>query len=345
MVKLAVVTVQAHKELAPPVGVVESLSRGFETTNARLWLILLPLLLDLFLWIGPRLSVEGLTQQWVNFLTSTLATESGFQQNAGVLLDQLTAFGRQFNLFSILSAVPFGLPSLMAGRSPLATPFGPNVAVPVTNELLYILVFISFSLSGLLLGAIYFGLIASQLRESRPGLVLWLRHVFGNWGRFLVMSLLLALAGLILGASLILMMQFLGLFAPAAAQIMFVVAVTITLWVFVYVSFTPHGVVLGGQGVFAALWDSVRLVRWNLPATIGLFSLILALSWGLNLVWNLPRDDSWLLLLGVAGHAYVATGLVTASFVFYKDRHRWWREARALLIARLEQDRQRLGEG
>ena len=40
----------------PPVGVIESFTVGFETVASRLVLLLLPLVLDLFLWVGPRLS-------------------------------------------------------------------------------------------------------------------------------------------------------------------------------------------------------------------------------------------------------------------------------------------------
>src|SRR5690606_14589659 len=40
----------------PPVGVIESLTLGFETVASRLVLVLLPILLDLVLWVGPRIS-------------------------------------------------------------------------------------------------------------------------------------------------------------------------------------------------------------------------------------------------------------------------------------------------
>jgi len=86
------------------------------------------------------------------------------------------------------------------------------------------------------------------------------------------------------------------------------------------------------------------MVQWSLPAAAGLLSVIVALSWGLNYVWNLPGDDSWYLLLGAAGHAYVGTGLLVASFVFYKDRRRWWQEARAQLIARAQAERPGAGD-
>ena len=65
-----------------------------------------------------------------------------------------------------------------------------------------------------------------------------------------------------------------------------------------------------------------------MPGVVGLFTLILIISWGLGFVWNIPEADTWLLLAGIAGHAFVTTGLIAATFVFYEDRHRWWNELR-----------------
>ena len=64
-------TVQTREAPAPPLGVIESLARGFETVSRRLGLILLPLALDLFLWTGPRLSINSLVQQGVTALKDT----------------------------------------------------------------------------------------------------------------------------------------------------------------------------------------------------------------------------------------------------------------------------------
>ena len=40
-------------------------------------------------------------------------------------------------------------------------------------------------------------------------------------------------------------------------------------------------------------------------------------------MWLIPASDSWVLLIGIVGHAFVATGLYASTFHFYKDRMRW----------------------
>src|ERR1041384_7064582 len=39
---------------APPTGVIETLSAGYAAVNRQPWVLLLPVLLNLFLWLGPR---------------------------------------------------------------------------------------------------------------------------------------------------------------------------------------------------------------------------------------------------------------------------------------------------
>jgi hypothetical protein len=57
--------------------------------------------------------------------------------------------------------------------------------------------------------------------------------------------------------------------------------------------------------------------------TFLLFLMILILSEGLDLLWRLPAESSWLAVVGVVGHAFVATSLLAASFVYYRDASRW----------------------
>ena len=40
-------------------------------------------------------------------------------------------------------------------------------------------------------------------------------------------------------------------------------------------------------------------------------------------VWSAPKSDSWLALVGFAGHAFITTALLAASFVYYRDMSDW----------------------
>jgi hypothetical protein len=65
------------------------------------------------------------------------------------------------------------------------------------------------------------------------------------------------------------------------------------------------------------------LARFTLP-TSGLFLLLyIIISQGLAFLWRSPADNSWLTLVGIAGHAFITTALLSASFIYYRDMNAW----------------------
>jgi hypothetical protein len=50
---------------------------------------------------------------------------------------------------------------------------------------------------------------------------------------------------------------------------------------------------------------------------------VLLIGIGLNFVWNIPSSESWMTLVGIAGHAFVTTSLLAASFIYYRDMQAW----------------------
>jgi hypothetical protein len=105
--------------LPPPPGIIGSLRTGFDAIAAHITAILLPLALDLLLWLGPHLSMNQLIQPWLPQLQSMLA--SGTVISASDIKNQMdgyTQFFQKFNLLSVLRTFPIGVPSLMSGRRP-----------------------------------------------------------------------------------------------------------------------------------------------------------------------------------------------------------------------------------
>ena len=124
------------KPPVPPQGIIPSLVTGFEAINARLELILLPLALDLFLWLGPHLSIGPLVPQVeaaMNNLVATAGRDAATESNFQIIRTALEEFGATFNVFSFLSTAPLGLPSLLAGRGPVLTPAGSPVVWTVNS--------------------------------------------------------------------------------------------------------------------------------------------------------------------------------------------------------------------
>ena len=339
MVESLIMIPQARAALSepkPPVSVIESLTTGFETVASHLGLILFPMALDVFLWLGPHLSINPIVQKSVDLVKSIRFYDPASIERQKMLAEELLpVMGERTNVFTMLSTAPLGVPSLMAGQLPLALPGGQPVILPLNNELLFLTLALTFALLGLLLGAIYFNMVGSLLRDgdASPALPQTIRRIITNWANLTAFCLIVGVVIVFVSLPAIIFITLLQLVSPLLGELGLSMWGALVLWVFAYLAFSLHGMVLKGRGVFGSMWDSIRLVQWNLWAVMGLFILIFLLNWGLGYVWSLPKPDSWLTLAGIAGHAFVSTGLVAATFVFYKDRYRWWAEMRQWLLA------------
>jgi hypothetical protein len=324
-------------------GVLGALRAGFAVVNNRLELALFPLALDLFLWLGPRLSLKPLMTALLQAMEPAAAayrSDAQMTQQFDQLRAMFTAIGNQYNLFSVLSTAPLGLPSLMAGRLPESVPTGVPLAVwPVSNPLLQLDLFILFSLAGLFLGALYFNCIAQQLRTPRADLRQLLRQVLGDWVRLAVFAVLVALALLVLLTPVWVVGGLVAALIPQVGVLVFVASLTVAMWAVFYLGFAVPAMIVQRRGLFGALWDSVRVAQWNLAATAGLYTALFLVNLVLTAIWALVNPDSWVMLAALGGNALVSTALVAALFVFYQDRHRWWVEMRLALQASLNRQK------
>jgi hypothetical protein len=177
------------------------------------------------------------------------------------------------------------------------------------------------------------------VRDRRLDPARLLRTVWGDWARLTALMALAVLFLIIAGTPMFIISMVFWLINPALGNLAWILAFTLLLWGLFYAGFALHAMLLARRGLWGALWDSVRMVQFNLPHVGSLLVLMVLINIGLSLVWNLPSDSSWLLGLGLAAHALIYTALVAASFVFYQDRYRWWLEMRENLQARAEAEK------
>ena len=60
--------------------------------------------------------------------------------------------------------------------------------------------------------------------------------------------------------------------------------------------------------------------------------LAILVNQGLNIVWQISPETSWLMIISIIGHAFVTTGMLSASFVYYQDMNRWVEEMKAMSV-------------
>jgi hypothetical protein len=314
-------------ELPPPPGVMGSLRDGFYAVSSHVWLIFLPLLLDVFLWFAPRLSVGRLFNPFfetvlgqARTMLTTSADLKRFTDNLALVSDVV----ERFNLLSLLGRLytfPVGISSLLAQTMPVRTPLGSQDVVQITSLPGLLGLAFLFTVLGWFMGGLYFRWVSGiALGDASP-----VTRISLSWAilQTLILSVIWVIALMIVIVPMVLILSFLVLLSPLLASGILLVALFFSFWLIVPLFFTPHGIFVRRQNAFYSIFTSLKMARFTLP-TSGLFVLCLfLLTTGLNYLWSVPTDGSWMLLVGIAGHAFITTALLAASFAYYRDMNVW----------------------
>jgi hypothetical protein len=311
-------------EPVPP-KLIASFITGFNTVASHVKLILFPLVLDLFLWFGPHLGVKNLLQPYIAQLTTIPELNTPEMGNVIQTIQSSWNFvAERFNLASGLRTYPVGIPSLMSGLAPLQTPFGAALVYQVSSPLNAIGWYFVIALFGLIVGSWYFNSVAQAVFPQKANtslrLVGWdAVQVILLTATLLLFLVLLSIPGLIL-------FPILALISPGFAQIALLLLLIVVIWLIVPLLFSPHGIFVYRQSALVSLMTSAKVIRFSMPGSVIFFFLVLVISQGMDLLWQVPPDNSWMALVGIAGHAFITTGLLAASFVYYSDAVRWLQE-------------------
>jgi hypothetical protein len=179
---------------------------------------------------------------------------------------------------------------------------------------------------GLLMGTLYFKVVAQAVLSEG---INW-RLAIGQWPwaslQIIVLTILLFALLSITTFPFLCIFSFILTSGLGLEQlVLFGMVIFGLLWIWFLLPFlySPHGVFGIGENAWQSLKRSARLTRATMPSTGLLLLTIIILSEGLRKLWTLPPDTSWWLLVGIAGHAFVTTSLLAATFVFYKESNTW----------------------
>jgi len=314
---------QKFESLPPPPGVIGSLRAGFDTVAGHVWLIVLPLGLDIFLWLGPRLSVDGLLRPFVRYMflqarrNVDVSELDRFLEAQTSFLDVL----QKFNLLSLISkfrTFPIGISSLLAQTMPVNTPLGEQNVVQVSSIPLLVGIVLILTMLGWVVGGLYFRWVSGTTLGQEAGISL-LRAILQTF----ILSVCWLLGLIIVLLPVMFILALLAFINPLLANGAIFVLLLLSFWLIVPLFFVPHGIFARRQNAFYSALTSLRMARFTFP-TSGMFIIsVLILSQGLNYLWSVPPNDSWMTLVGIAGHAFITTAVLAASFVYYRDMNVW----------------------
>jgi hypothetical protein len=280
--------------------------------------------LDLYLWFGPRLKLSNLISSSADRLQEIYQFQDPEMVNLLASMRELwVGFAEQFNLSTALRSYPVGIPSLMVSRTPVAAPIGAPIEFEFAGFSGALGAWLLITLVGLLSGTLFFILVSQAALE---GNIQW-RKAIDLWPRSSVQIFFFALllAGLVLIASIPggLILSLIAFGGASFGQCALLIYSGFVLWLILPLVFTPHGIIINQDNLKTAVIASATLLRKTLPATILFLLVIFLLSKGLDILWLIPADNSWLLFIGILGHGFVATSLLASSFVYYRDSTIW----------------------
>jgi hypothetical protein len=329
---------QKLQSLPPPPGVIGSLRAGFDAVASHVWLILVPLALDIVLWLGPRLSVDGLLRPFVRYMfsqarRSVAASEMNqFLEAQRIFLDGL----QSFNLLSLVGKLrmfPIGISSLLAQRMPVDTPLGEQSIVQISSLPLLLGVAFILALIGWIGGGLYFRWVSGTALGQEETGISSLRAIIQT----LILSVCWFIGLMVVVVPMMFVLTLLALISPILVNVAIFVLLLLAFWLVVPLFFMPHGIFARRQNAFISAVTSLRMARFTFH-TSGMFVIsVVILSQGLTYLWSVPPSDSWMTLVGIAGHAFITTAVLASSFVYYRDMNVWlqtvfeqWQKTRTL---------------
>lgn len=307
-------------------GVIDALSAGYRLLSHRLWLLLPPVLLDLAIWLSPRLSVAPLLDQVAGFYARSATMEGAPAEVADMssqVAQMIQDMGQGSNLMTqLVNQSLTHVPSLLAM---MRTVPGQSV-IEIASWGKAVVIFLGLGAVGLLIGVFYLNLLSHYLplgNESKTKTVgAFMGRTLRHWGLMMLFIALTFIALALVYTPASIGMGLVALVSPLIGSIMAMMLAGLTMLFFFYLYFTPAALILDNLPLFAAVASSYRLARNFFWATLGFVLLTNVISVGFALILTRMATSSAIgVAIAIFVNAFIGTGLALAWLIFYRTRH------------------------
>jgi len=307
--------------------VLKSIRNGFDAITKHLILLLFPLVFDLVLWFAPHLRITTLIKGVISEMdevSALLSPDFGEMVEAGQEIWMIAA--ERINLLITLRSFPVGIFSLFTSILPIENPLGNPIFWDIPQLSIAVIICLALFLIGLALGGLYF----SSVRQAALFDEVKWRMILREWPRISIQSFLLSLMWSILFLGILVLGSCaatgITFFSVSLGQLVIILFGIVSFWLIFPLFFSPHGVFSQGQKAWKSMLQRIRLTNMTFFKTGFFIMLAILVNQGLNMVWQVPPENSWLMMISIIGHAFVTTGMLAASFVYYQEMIRWFEE-------------------
>jgi len=277
--------------------------------NEQPWIVLLPVVLDLFFLFGPRVSAAPVVSQ--------IVTNPQFAQAFGAdAREPVIAFAEEANLLGLLSPAGLTMPTVVPLLGVARGSF-----TMLDSAAAVMLLAIGVILLGAFIGCVYRAILAQQAREGELSALRLPGESVIAWLRVIGLALVLGISGFLVILPLAFIAAVASLMTGAATALMTAVVTTLALAAQLYLFFAPDAIFISRVGPIQAIRRSAAVVHAGLWPALTLAILVTVVMVGMGRIWvMLASQASWGLALGIVGNAYVASGLAAATMLFYRER-------------------------
>ncbi len=299
-------------------GVIDTIGLGYDTLIARPQLILPPVLLDLYLWLGVNITSRPL-----------LAKVGDWLRDEQVSADQLASTIENRGLMNVQELAVLWLPTIQVPSFVSAlsneTPYRleswrPAVVLPWWGVALAAVVLL---LAALIVGSEYLMALAATAAGREPSpLKRSPSETLRGSARLVGWTAWTAIIALLVAWPILAAAAIMSLAGAGVSGWLYVIMLLPVSWGFVFFFFSIQAMFVDGVGPLAALRSSYRVVRSDTWSALGLIVAYFLVIWGFPQVWRLLISQPIGVIIAIVGHAVIGTGMIAATMVFYRDRAR-----------------------
>ncbi len=314
-----------------PLGVIEALSGGFELVIRHPWILLVPVALDLFLWLGPQMRAPAVVFQQLIALVNAVAlqgTPPDATQNLDTLRTTLQEASEWFNVFSFLAVFAIGMPSIAGLNMPRVDLWGWSATFSIGDGTALLGVIALFGFAGLFVSSVYLEGVARLISHDSKTPRAFAPGVLKAYANTLAFILLALLGGMVIMVPFGVGAVLISLVSQGLGSFLLIAGFLILLWAALYLTFALPAIFVSRAGVMQAIVNSIAVFRYNFWSAMSLIFLVYLLQMGFEVIWQALSSNPWGVLVDVVANAFLGTGLVAAAMLFYYDRFTWLMEVR-----------------
>jgi hypothetical protein len=291
------------------------------------------MLLDLLLLLGPWVSVAPLVEPFLqdgSALVLDAANQEGgpspnvssdYEQLRTTLVTQL----RETNVLGVMGQGPLAVPSVAILLGGVGFAIQAERFTHVEGWGTGILLMAALLVTAVVYGSLFRAMLARQVRGRQESVA----HLLVRFPRDV--KHVVQLGALIFGAALIaaipttILLGLASALVPPLAAFLFLLLLVVLVYVEIHLLFALDAVFVSGTGPRAAIRRSVAIIRAFWWPAVGLLLLTWLILTGMTIIWELLAttiNRPLALSIAILGNAYIASGLIAARMVFYRDRAR-----------------------